>query len=80
MGVGLGGELAVLQTPMLDGLPLEPFALLYDGWPPAEVGVGGRHVAQALLIPLMVVVLNEGLDLRLKVARHPSIINVSAPT
>ena len=48
--------------------------------PPAEVGVGGRHVAQALLIPLMVVVLNEGLDLRLKVARHPSIINVSAPT
>lgn len=48
--------------------------------PPAKVGVGGRHVAQALLIPLMVLVLNEGLDLSLKVARHLSIINVSAPT
>jgi len=28
----LGGELAVLQAPMLDGLSLDPFALLDDGW------------------------------------------------
>jgi len=64
----LGGELAVLQPPMLDGLSLDPFALLDDGRGPAEVGVGGRHVVQALVVSLMVVVLDEGLDLGLKVA------------
>jgi len=41
----LGGELAVLQAPMFDGLSLNPFALLDDCWCPAEVGIGGRHVA-----------------------------------
>jgi hypothetical protein len=32
----LGGELAVLQAPMLDGLSFEPFTLLDDGCGPAE--------------------------------------------
>jgi hypothetical protein len=27
----LGGQLAVLQAPMFDGLSLDPFALLDDG-------------------------------------------------
>ena len=48
----LGGKLAVLQAPLFDGLSLDPFALLDDGCRPAEVGVGGRHVAQALVITL----------------------------
>jgi hypothetical protein len=30
----LGGELAVLQAPMLDSLSLDPFALFDDGWGP----------------------------------------------
>ena len=50
---------------MFDGLPFDPFTLLDDGWRPAEVGVGGRHVAQALMVALVIVMLNEGLDLRL---------------
>ena len=40
----LGGELAVLQAPMFDGLPFDPFSLLDDGAGPAEVGVSGRHM------------------------------------
>ena len=64
----LGGELAVLQAPMFDGLSLDPFTLFDDGWCPAEVGVGGRHVVQALVVTLVVVVLDERLDLDLKVA------------
>ena len=44
----LGGELAVLQAPMLDGL-LDPFTLDDGSPPPPEVGVGGRHVVQALV-------------------------------
>src|SRR5690554_6364667 len=64
----LSGELAVLQAAMLDGLPFDPFALFDDGTGPAEVGVGWRHVAQALVIAPMVVVLDEGCDLGFEVA------------
>ena len=64
----LGGKLAVLQAPMLDGLSLDPFALFEDGGCSAEVGVGRGHVVQALVVALVVVVLDEGLDLGLEVA------------
>jgi hypothetical protein len=40
----LGGELAVLQAPMFDGLSLDPFTLFDDGWCPAEVDVCRRHI------------------------------------
>ena len=63
----LGGKLAVLQAPMFDGLSLDPFSSFDDGRRPAEVGVGGRHVVQALVVTVMVVVLDEGLDLGLEV-------------
>ncbi len=43
MGLILSGELAVLQAPVFDGLPFDPFALFDDGFGPAEVGIGGRH-------------------------------------
>lgn len=63
----LGGKLAVLQAPMFDGLPFNPFVLLDDGRGPAEVGVCGRHVVQAFVIAPVVVVFDEGLDLGLEV-------------
>ena len=53
------------QAPMFDGLSFDPFTLLDDGWRPAEVGIGGRHVVQALVVSAVVVVLDEGLDLGL---------------
>jgi hypothetical protein len=46
----LGGEFAVLQAPMFDGLSLDPFTLFNDCLCPAEVGIGGRHVVEALVI------------------------------
>lgn len=55
-GLMLGGEVAVLQAPMPDGVSLDPCALFDDGRWPAELGVGGRHVAQALVITLVVIV------------------------
>lgn len=64
----MGGELTVLQVSMPDGLSLDPLTLFVDGGCPAEVGVGRRHVAQALVITLVFAVLNEGLDLDLKIA------------
>ena len=64
----LGGELAVLQPPMFDGLPLDPFSLFDDGCSPAEVGVRGRHVAQRFVVTPVIVVFDERLDLGLKIA------------
>ena len=64
----LSGKLAVLQAPMFDGLSFDPFSLLDDGCGAAEVGVGGRHIVQALVVALVVVVLDEGLDLLLEIA------------
>ena len=66
----LSGDLAVLQAPMFDGPSFDPFALSDDGCGPSEVGVGRGHVVQAFMVALMVVVLDEGLDLDLKVARQ----------
>ena len=57
----------MLQAPMFDGLSLDPFALFDDGLGPAEVGVGGRHVVQALVVTPVIVVFDERLDLGLKV-------------
>ena len=67
-GLTLGGELAVLQAPKLDSLLLDLFALFDDGWGPAEVGVGGRHIIQPLVVTLVIVVLDNGINLHLKVA------------
>ena len=53
---------------MLDGFSLDPFSFFDDGIRPSEVGVGGCHVAQALVIALMIVVFDEGLDLRFEIA------------
>ena len=53
---------------MFDGLSFDPFALFDDGLGPAEVGIGGRHVVQALVISLMIVVFDERRNLGLKVA------------
>ncbi len=53
----------MLQAPMFNGLSFDPFSLLDDGAGPAEVGIGGRHVAQALVVAPVIVVLDERLDL-----------------
>jgi hypothetical protein len=58
----------MLQAPMFDGLSLDPFSLFDDGAGPAEVGVSGRHVAQAFVVTSVIVVFDEGLDLGLEVA------------
>ena len=64
----LGGELAVLQAPMLDGLSFDPGALCEDGGTAAEVDFGGGQVVEALVVLAVVVVVDERLDLGLQVA------------
>ena len=70
----LDGDFAALQAPMSDGLSFDPFTLPDDGCGSAEVGVGRRHVVQALVVAPMVVVLDERLDLGLKVASQEVVL------
>ena len=58
----------MLQASVFDGLPFDPFALLDDGVSPAEVGVGGRHIAEAFVISAVIIVVDEGLDPGLQIA------------
>ncbi len=63
---------------MFDGLFFDPFALLDDGSGPAEVGIGGCHIVQALMVAAMVVVIDERRDLGLKVAGQEVIFQQDA--
>ena len=51
----------MLQASLLDGLVLDPFAFGEDGLPAAEVDVGGREIAEALVRSDMVV--QQGLSM-----------------
>ena len=64
----LSGDLAVLQAPLFDGDAFDVRALGEDGFVSAVVGVSGRHVAQALMVSLVIIVLDEGLDLGFEIA------------
>lgn len=68
----------MLQASMFDGLALDGFALFDDGWRPAEVGISGCHVLQALVIALVVVMVDEGLDLAFKVAGQEIVLQQNA--
>ena len=47
----LGSGVAMLQTPVLDGLSFDPFPFQQDGVAAPEVDSGGRAVIQALVSP-----------------------------
>ena len=64
---------------MFDGLSLDPFSLIDDGFGPVEVGVCGCHIVQALLIALVVVMLDERLDLRLQVTGQEVVLQRLVP-
>ena len=46
----LGSGVAMLQTPVLDGLSFDPFPFQQDGLAAPEVDIGGREVIQALVV------------------------------
>jgi hypothetical protein len=60
----------VQQAPLLNSLVLDAFTFEQDGLSSAIINVGQGEVLQALVVALLVLVLDKGLDLRLKVARQ----------
>ena len=65
----LSGFFAVKQASVLDSLLFYFFALQENCLPPSEVYVGWREVLQALVISLVIIIGDEGLDLIFKIAR-----------
>ena len=65
----LSGLPLMVQAAAFDGEFLDPFSPFYDGRGTPEVGVGGGNVADAFVIALVVVVLDEGPDLVYEVSR-----------
>ena len=59
----------MVQAPGLDGLTLYLLALLQDLRHPAMIGIDGCDIAEALMIAAVVVILDEGGDLLLKITR-----------
>jgi len=53
----------VLQASLGDGVSFDPFPLFDDGLSPPKVNVRGRQVLNALVVALVIVVIDEGIDL-----------------
>jgi hypothetical protein len=60
----------MLQAALFDGVAFDPFSFQQNGVAAAEVDVGRCQVAETFVISVMVVVIDEGCDLCLKVLRE----------
>ena len=60
--------LVVVQAAVLDCQFLDLFPPFNDGGIAPEVGVGGRDVAKALVVAMVVVMIDEGADLHFEIA------------
>ena len=69
LGLMLSRLALMVQAAVLDSQFLDPFSPFNDGGVAAEVGIGGRDVAKALMISVVIVMVDEGADLGFKVAR-----------
>ena len=68
----------MLQAPMFECLSLDPFSSFDDGGSPAEVGIGGCDVAEAIVVAAMVVMIDEGIDLVFEVTRQVIVLQQDA--
>jgi len=58
----------VLQAPIFDGHLFDALSFDVDGFIPAEVSVCGCHVAEAFVVALMIIVVDERFDLSFEVS------------
>ena len=68
----------VAQTAVSDGHFLDAFSPFDDGLVPAEVDVRRGEIAEALVVAVVVVLLDEGADLALEVARQEVVLEQDA--
>ncbi len=68
----------MLQAPVFDGLSFDLLPFQQDGLAPPEVDIGRCQIVEALVIALVIVVPDEGLDPGLEVARQIVVIEQDA--
>ena len=56
------------QAAVLDCLSFDPFSLQQDGLTASEVNIGGRKIAQALMVAMMIVMIDEAVDAGFEIA------------
>ena len=64
----LSGDCTVVQASGFDGLSFNPFSFQEDGLAAPEVDVGRCQIADGLVVTLVVVMIDEGIDLSLEIA------------
>ena len=62
----------------MDSLAFDPFSFEQDGVASAEVDIGRRQVADGLVVTPVVVVIDEGVDLGLEMARQVVVLEQDA--
>ena len=67
-----------MQASRFECLSFDPFPLLQDGFVTPEVDVRRRDVVQALVVALMVVVVDEGFNLRFKITGQEVVLEQDA--
>ena len=64
----LSGLALMVQAAVLDGRFFDPIPPFDDGGVASEEGVGGRDVAEALVVAVVVIVIDESVDLAFKIS------------
>jgi hypothetical protein len=59
--------LLMYQAALLESLPLDAFGVEQDGLAAPELNIDGREIVQSLLVARLIVVVDEGPDLRLEI-------------
>lgn len=66
------------QAPLFDGLSLDPLSLQQDGLAASEVDVGRGEIVEAFVVAPVIVVLDEGGDLPVEIARQEVVFEQNA--
>ena len=66
------------QAPFVHGFSFDLLSLFQDLLCAPKVDVGGRQVAQALVVPVVVVVFDEGFDLGFEIAGQEVVLQQDA--
>jgi hypothetical protein len=65
----LSGFVLVQQAAVMDCLSFDPFSFQQDCLTASEVNIGGRKIAQALMVAMVIIVIDELVDAGFEIAR-----------
>lgn len=67
-----------MQASRFERPSFDPFSLLQNGFVPAEVDIGRRDVAQALVVTLVIVMIDECFDLSFEITGQEVVFQQNA--